>query len=202
MGVSISDAVHSHSMDRWALSGAGVKAPWDSMLETVWLHRGEAQQVGMPSRIRRLSACVRHRHPVAVHKASLMTGSIRQVWALRHLTGTHQVWRYSPTVDISWLCTPSTVCQSLPACMIARSLAYFLEMADQRCRCWEGVTGRIPVGRCSGGVVTCSVCHYQWSRVKLRLPISSMINRTMHLSGSNRIATCRYKLLWLQRLLL
>ena len=162
MGVSISDAMHSHSMDRWVLSGASVKAPWDSMLETVLLHHNEAQQVGMPSRIGRLSTCVGHRHPVVVHKASLMTGSIRQVWALWHLTGTHQVWRYSPTVAISWLCTPFTVCQSPSACMIARSLAYFLEMADQRCRCWEGVTGQIPVGRYSGGVVTCSVCHYRW----------------------------------------
>jgi len=28
MGVSIWDAVHSHSVDRWALSGAGVQVPW------------------------------------------------------------------------------------------------------------------------------------------------------------------------------
>jgi len=41
-----------------------------------------------------------------------------------------QVWKYSPTVAMSLLSTPSTVCQSPSACMIARSLAYvcFLEM--------------------------------------------------------------------------
>jgi len=45
------------------------------------------------------------------------------------LSFTFPVWRYSPTVAISLLSTPSTVCQSPSACMIARSLAYayFLE---------------------------------------------------------------------------
>ena len=33
------------------------------------------------------------------------------------------VWRYSPTVTMSLISTPCTVCQSPPACMIARSLA-------------------------------------------------------------------------------
>jgi len=40
-----------------------------------------------------------------------------------------QVWRYSPTVVMSLVRTPSTVCQSPSACMIVRSSAYacFLE---------------------------------------------------------------------------
>jgi len=36
-----------------------------------------------------LSAGVRRRHPVTVRQASLMTGSTRQVWALRHWAETH-----------------------------------------------------------------------------------------------------------------
>ena len=40
----------------------------------------------MPVRRRRLSAAVGHRHPVTIHKVSLMTGSMRWVWALRHQT--------------------------------------------------------------------------------------------------------------------
>ena len=46
MGVSIWDAVHLHSMDGWALSGADVQAPWHGFLEIVWLLCDEAQQVG------------------------------------------------------------------------------------------------------------------------------------------------------------
>jgi len=42
----------------------------------------------MPARIGRLSAGVGHRHPVTVRKASLMAGSMRRIWALRHQTGT------------------------------------------------------------------------------------------------------------------
>ena len=41
----------------------------------------------MSVRIRRLSAGVWRRQPVEIRKASLMTGSIRWVWALRHQTG-------------------------------------------------------------------------------------------------------------------
>ena len=40
----------------------------------------------MHARIRRLSAGVGRRHPVTIRKASLMVGSIRWVWALRHQT--------------------------------------------------------------------------------------------------------------------
>jgi len=45
-----------------------------------------------------------------------------------------QVWRYLPMVAMSLFTTPSTVCQSPSACMIARSsaYAYFLEMVIGR----------------------------------------------------------------------
>ena len=42
----------------------------------------------MPARIGRLSAGVGRRHPVTIRKASLMAGSMRRVWALRHQTAT------------------------------------------------------------------------------------------------------------------
>ena len=41
----------------------------------------------MPARIGRLSAGVGRMHPVTIRKASLMAGSVRRVWALRHQTG-------------------------------------------------------------------------------------------------------------------
>jgi len=41
----------------------------------------------MPARIGRLSTGVRRKHPVTIRKASLMVGSMRRVWALRHQTG-------------------------------------------------------------------------------------------------------------------
>jgi len=71
MDVSIWGAVHLHSMDGWALSGADVQAPWHGVLETVWLHCDEAQQVRClqmstkPANARATTAiragCVRHR---------------------------------------------------------------------------------------------------------------------------------------------
>ena len=42
----------------------------------------------MPVRVGRLSADVGRRQPVTIRKASLMVGSMRRVWALRHQTGT------------------------------------------------------------------------------------------------------------------
>jgi len=50
------------------------------------------------------------------------------------LSFSFQVWRYSPSVAMSLLSTPSTACQSPSACMIARSsaYAYFLEMVVGR----------------------------------------------------------------------
>jgi len=43
-----------HSTDRWALSWTGVQAPWHGVLETVWPHCDEAQQVGC---LRGLEGC-------------------------------------------------------------------------------------------------------------------------------------------------
>jgi len=42
----------------------------------------------MPARIRRFSAGLGCKYPVTIRKASLMGESMRQVWALRHQTGT------------------------------------------------------------------------------------------------------------------
>ena len=53
-----------------------------------------------PARIGRLSSVVGRRHPVTVCKASLMAGSMRRVWALRHQTGA----QYSG-VEWTWLFT-------------------------------------------------------------------------------------------------
>ena len=44
--VSICDAVHSHSMVRWALSEADVQAPGHGVPKTVWFLCDETQQVG------------------------------------------------------------------------------------------------------------------------------------------------------------
>ena len=159
-GVSITDAVHSHSVDRWALSGAGLpdlffqkrpniakklqkkakhsskngqKKPFKSRRANGQFKsvRGNQPEIRpyfqnlaakrsirqpmewsrcpgsmarrardsvaplrrssagwMPARIGRLSAGVGRRHPVTIRKASLMAGSMRRVWALRHQTAT------------------------------------------------------------------------------------------------------------------
>jgi len=50
---------------------------------TVWLLCHEAQQVGMPAGIGRLSVGAGHRYPVTIRKASLMTASVRRMWPLR-----------------------------------------------------------------------------------------------------------------------
>ena len=54
-----------HSKDGRTLSAADLQAQWHSVLETVWIHCDEAQQVGC---LRRLTAGVRRRHPVTVRK--------------------------------------------------------------------------------------------------------------------------------------
>jgi len=64
------------------------------------------------------------------------------------LSFSFQVWRYSPTVAMSLVSTPSTACHSPSPCMIARSsgYGYLLDrqhmhtfrrgwLAGQRCRC-------------------------------------------------------------------
>ena len=88
MGVSIWDAVHSHSMDSelWVEQ----MAPWHGVLDTMWLLCDEAQQVGY-RRLREDRKIVRWCRTEAFShssKTSLITRSVRWVWALRHQTGT------------------------------------------------------------------------------------------------------------------
>jgi len=73
MDVSIWDAVHSHSM--------GVSTEWSRCLSSMaWLARDSVAPLRrssagwMPARIRRLFAGIGRRHPVTIHKASLMAG--------------------------------------------------------------------------------------------------------------------------------
>jgi len=243
MGVSIWNAVHLHSMDRWVLSGADVQAPWHGVLETVWLHWDEAQQVwclrgrkivrwcrtqasshssqgvvgcrinearvstAEPARsaillllngpgLRWLVAALLPQHHTPIQRAASkvqrmkwtscevtrgVVGTwvscptfLRGIWARTKRTGfcccgwlsahvvpsfllrwkttntnfvvlslNFQVWWYSPMVAMSLLCTPSTVCQSLSACMNARSsaFAYFLETVVGRSDVDDGEKG-------------------------------------------------------------
>ena len=62
--------------------GSMARRPRDSVVP---LRRSSAGW--MPARIERLSAGLGRRHPVTIRKASLMAGSMRRVWALRHQTG-------------------------------------------------------------------------------------------------------------------
>jgi len=73
MGVSIGDAVHSHPVTEWSrCPGSMARRARGSMAP---LRRNS---VGwMPARIGRLSAGIGRRHPVTVHKVSLMTGLVR-----------------------------------------------------------------------------------------------------------------------------
>jgi len=70
-------------LDVQVSSGADVQAPWQGVLETVaYSRRSSAGWV--PARTGMLSTGVGRRHPVSIRKASLMVGSVRRVWALRH----------------------------------------------------------------------------------------------------------------------
>ena len=89
MGVSIWDAVHSHSMDRWALSGADVQAPWHGVLETVWLLCDGAQQVGC---LRGWEYWLLFRTQATSHSLKgVIGGRIKEagvrLWALQHQAG-------------------------------------------------------------------------------------------------------------------
>jgi len=86
MDVSIWGAVRLHSMDGWALSGADVQAPWHCARDSVALLR-RSSSGWMSAKIGRLSTGVGRRHPVTIRKASLMAGSMKWVWAMRHQTG-------------------------------------------------------------------------------------------------------------------
>jgi len=78
-GVSIWDAVNFHSVNRWALSGAGVRAPWRGVLRDSGATLQRSSAGCMPAGERRLSAGVGHRHPVTVCKALFTAGSVTQV---------------------------------------------------------------------------------------------------------------------------
>ena len=76
----------------FALDGR-VSAEWSSCPGSMARHAGDSvaplrrSSVGwMPARFGRLSAGVGHSHPVTMRRASLMAGSTRRVWALRHQT--------------------------------------------------------------------------------------------------------------------
>jgi len=62
--------------------GSMARRPRDSVAPLRWSSAG-----WMPARIGRLSAGVGRRHPVTIRKASLMVGSMRRAWALRHQIG-------------------------------------------------------------------------------------------------------------------
>ena len=88
MHVSIWGAVHLHSMDRRGPNGAGVQAPWHGVLETVWLHGDEIQQVGCLRGLEDFSlvwdAGIQSQFTRRCWCQDRIT---RRVWALRHQTG-------------------------------------------------------------------------------------------------------------------
>jgi len=105
------------------------------------------------------------------------------------LSFSFQVWRYSPTVSMSLVSTPSTACQSSSACMIARSsaYAYFLEVVGRSeievLKRWGARTD--PCGTLFLRRRNLLLLLFPVVRVKLRLSTISMIMRTMCLSESN-----------------
>ena len=89
----------------------------------------------MPAKIGRLSAGVGCRHPVTIRKASLMVGSMRRVWALRHQTG----GQYSA---VEWTRARVAICrvvapspQPEPAsCLKSATCDVSFLRSDSRCR--------------------------------------------------------------------
>jgi len=63
----------------------------------------------MPASIGMLTACAGRKHPVTIRKVSLMVGSMRRVWALRHQTGA-QYSAYEWTR--AWVAVPQSCCSS------------------------------------------------------------------------------------------
>ena len=107
------------------------------------------------------------------------------------LSFSFQVWRYSPTVALSLVSTPSTAWQSPSACIIARSSAhaYVLETAVGRSDMWVLNKRGARTDPCGTPFLrrrNLLLLPFPVVRVKLRLPNISMIMWTMCLSGSNR----------------
>jgi len=133
MGVPIWGAVDSHSMDTWVLSGADVQTPWHGVLETVWLHCDEAQQVGG------VCAGVGRKHPVTIRKASLMAGSMRRVWALWHQTGAQYSAVECTTARVAVRNVVAPAPQAQPASPLKSVMrdVHFLR-SDARCQRYVG----------------------------------------------------------------
>jgi len=110
--------------------GSMARRPRDSVAP-LWLSSAGR----MPARIKRLSAGVGRWHAVAIRKASLMVGSIRRVWALRHQTEA----QYSA---VEWTRARAAVCnvvapapQPDPASLLrsaTRDVSFL--RSDSRCR--------------------------------------------------------------------
>jgi len=89
----------------------------------------------MPPRIGRLSTGVRCRHPVTICKASLVVGSVRRVWALRHQTGAQYsaVQRTRARVAIRRVVAPAPQPEPASRLRSATRDVNFLR-SDSRCR--------------------------------------------------------------------
>ena len=89
----------------------------------------------MLARIGRLTAGVGRRHPVTIRKASLMAGSIRRVWALRHKTSTQHYAAECTRIRVAIRRVVAPAPQPEPASRFRRATrdVSFL-WSDSRCR--------------------------------------------------------------------
>jgi len=122
---------------RWGVSAKWSRCPgsmaWrarDSVAPLRWSSAG-----WMPARIGRVSAGVGCRHPVTIRKASLMAGSMRRVWALRHQTGAQYsaVECSKARVAIRNVVAPAPQPEPASRFRSARRDVSFLQ-SDSRCR--------------------------------------------------------------------
>jgi len=94
----------------------------------------------IPARVGRLYAGVVRRHPVTIRKASLMTGSMRRVWALRHQTAAQYsaVECTKARVAICRVVAPATQLEPASRLRSATRDVSFLR-SDSRCRAIGGM---------------------------------------------------------------
>ena len=93
----------------------------------------------MPARIGRLSAGVGYRHPVTLGKASLMTGLMRRVWALRNQAGAQYSSVERTRADAAVRsCCPRT--QPEPASRL-KNATRDINVLQSDSRCIDGVSG-------------------------------------------------------------
>jgi len=86
-----------------------------------------------------LSSDVERRHPVTILKASLMAGSVRRVWALRHYTGAQYTaveWTWA-RVAVRSIVAPAP--QPEPASRL-RSTTRDVDFLRSDSRCWRHVS--------------------------------------------------------------